>query len=244
MGRLDLRLRLYGSAVLDHLRRAELRGLIRHTASRVYSDDTSVVVRKHPLEERDPAKAADHARVRPASREEVFTLVATARAQGLEAQELWDRRLLRHFAGTLGVDGCYVADGADAGPAFMQYLFTADDNDRLRDYFQGAYPLLGADEALLEHLYVAPEARSPGFVVECISQVADEARRRGASTAISLIEPSNKGALFVNHLAGFRAHGVRRCKRRLSRRTYEFEPWPAGSPTSLMDLASGRTEIS
>jgi hypothetical protein len=96
---------------------------------------------------------------------------------------------------------------------------------------------------MVEFLYVAPESRNPGYSVDCLLQVTDEARRRAAASVISFIDPSNKGALFVNHLAGFRAHSVRRSKRRFFRITYSFEKWPVGTPQSLIDVASAKAKI-
>ena len=242
-GRIDLGLGLLLRSAKDHVGRAEYRSLFRKAADLMYSESAGIVIRKDLTGDPDAAEGKRQPQIRPASLADVLSLVGTSREEGLDADEVWQRRLRRHIAATLGVDGCLVADLADIGPSFMQYLFTARDNERLQSGFPGLFPVMAADEAIVEFLYVAPEARNPGFAVNCLLQVAEEARRRAATSVISFIEPTNKGALFVNHLAGFRAQSVRRTKRRLLRRTYSFEDWPADTPRSLSDLARAQAKI-
>ena len=238
-----MRLSLYLRSARDYVQRAEYRDLGRRAASLVRSESASVVVHKELSQDSGATDPRRQPPIRPASLEEVLALVATPPRAGLDADELWERRLRQHIATTMGVDGCFVADAADAHPAFMQYLFTADDNDRLRSSFSGLFPMLGANEAMVEFLYIAPASRNPGFAVSCLQQVTDEARRLGATSVVSCIDPGNAGALFVNHLAGFRARSVRRNRVRLFRRTYSFEDWPADTSRSLIDVASGKVRI-
>jgi hypothetical protein len=232
---LVVRLGLYLRTARDHLRHGDLRSLVRSSAALLYSDSASVVIRKDLRTEAAPRRSS--AQIRPASASDVLALVAGQPDDDADADELWERRLRRHVMSTIGADRCRVADGAKGQPAFMQYLFTAQDNDDLQSHFSGLFPLLAQDEAMVEFLYVTPDERTPGFVVSCLVQVAEEARQRGAMSVISFIDPGNKGALFVNHLAGFQAHAVRRQKRRLLRRSYSFEDWPAGTSRALVDLA-------
>jgi hypothetical protein len=231
-------------SAIDYLRRAEYRSLIRIAANQLYSETAGVVIWKDLTPDAHPKEGKGQPQIRPATQADLRSLIGADRQQDLDADELWQRRLRRDIAARIGLDGCFVADVDGVGPAFMQYLFTAKDNERLRSNFPGLFPALAADEAMVEFLYVAPESRSPGFVVNCLLRVADEARRQGAASVISFIRPTNKGALFVNHLAGFKARSVRRSKRRFFRRTYSFEPWPTGASQSLADVASARVTIS
>lgn len=237
-------LRVYLESASDYVGRAEYRSLVSKAANLLYSDIASIVIRKDLTVDPGAEEGKRQPQIRPASWADVQSLVGTDQKQDIDADELWERRLRRHIAATMGVDGCFVADVAGIGPSFMQYLFTAGDNERLHSNFHGLFPVLAADEAIVEFLYVAPKSRNPGFAVNCLLQVTDEARRRGAASVISFISPTNKGALFVNHLAGFRAQSVRRSKRRFFRRTYSFENWPAGTSQNLIDLASARAKIS
>ena len=235
---------LYIRSARDHLDRAEYRRLVHKAADLVYSESASVLIRRDLTGDPGAARGERQPRVRSASLPDVLALVGTDRSEDVDADELWERRLRRHIAATMGVGGCFVADVAGSGPSFMQYLFTAEDNDRLQSNFDGLFPVLAADEAMVEFLYVAPGSRNPGFIVDGLLQVIDEARSRAAASVISFIDPTNRGALFVNHLAGFRAHSVRRTRRRFLRRTYFFQDWPADTSRSLTDLARGQTEIS
>jgi GNAT superfamily N-acetyltransferase len=208
------------------------------------SETASIVIQKDLRGA--PAKAGEQRRpeIRRATIADLLSLLHTDSQGELDANDSWERRLRRHIVDTIGVDGCYVADVADSRPAFMQFLFTADDNARLHSSLPGLFPILAAEVALVEFLYISPEARNPGFAINSLVQVTEEARRRGATSVISFIDPDNKGALFMNHLAGFSAQSVRRRKKRLFRSTFTFEDWPAGVSQALNDVASGKVTIS
>lgn len=238
-----MRLRLYLRSARDHASRAAYGGLFRKASDILYSESAGIVVHKDLSGPDRARKPGQDRRVRPATLDDVMALIGPERRPDLDADELWERRLRHHVATTFGVEGCYVADAAEGGPAFMQYLFTARDDARVQSSFSGLFPVLAPGEAIVEFLYVAPESRNPGFVVECLLQVTDEARACGASSVISFIDPTNKGALFVNHLAGFTAKAVRRSRNRFFRRSYSFEDWPPETSRSLVDVASGRVTI-
>ena len=238
-----MRIGLYMRSASDYLRRMEFRGLARRATRLFYSDHPGIVVRKDLADEPHPESRSTKLVIRPATSADVLSLVGTDLVAEGDPDELWQRHLRRHIHDLLGSQGCYVAGAEGAGLGFMQYLFTADDNDRLQKTFPGQFPVLAADEALVEFLYVPPGSRSPGTAVDGIRQVAEDARRRGATSVISFIDQGNRGALFVNHLAGFQAAGIRWSRRRCFRKTYLFEPWPDGVSTSLLDIASGRATL-
>jgi hypothetical protein len=239
----SVRVRLYLRSARDHLSRAEYRGLARKLASVISSESVAIVVEKDLAGLPPLADAKRRPPIRTAAESDVHSLVGSDQAEDVEADELWERRLRRHILASLGARGCFVADAVDGTPSFMQYLFTAADNHRLRAEFGGLFPTLGPDEAMVEFLYVLPASRNPGLIVNCLLQVADEARKDGAVSVISFIDATNKGALFVNHLAGFHARSTRRTTRRWFRKSYRFEPWPEGLSRSLSDLASGNTTL-
>lgn len=239
-----MRLRLYLRSAVDFVGRSDYRGLLAQARRAVYSDTVGVIVRKDLTGDPAALEKARPPTIRAASLADVQTLLAADHEADMDAEELWERRLRRYIVQAIGVEGCLVADAEDKGPAFMQYLFTAKDNDRLQAEFPGLFPVLAANEALVEFLYVAPDARSPGLAVNCLLNVAAAGQRMGATSVVSYIDPTNKGALFVNHLAGFEASGVRRGKRRLLRTSYSFEAWPAGASTSLSDVAGGKVTVS
>lgn len=234
-----LRLGLVG----DYVRGGDLRNLAGKATKALYSDIVGIGIRKDLTADRGAADRRREPPIRPASMADVLAMVGDDRGGAFDADELHERRWRRRVAKSMGVEGCFVADVEGIGPAFMQYLFLADDNDRLRSTFPGAFPDLAADEALVEYLYVVPAARHPGLAVSCVAQVAEEARQRGAASVISFIDPGNKGAIFVSQMTGFRAYCVRRTRSRFFRKTYVFEPWPAGLSATLVDLVNGRVKI-
>lgn len=183
-------------------------------------------------------------RIRPASLEDVHAVLSTSPSDLSDPEERWVVRSRQHVVERIGVSGCYVADLQGVGPSFMQYLFMAEDNDRLRTAFPGAFPILAADEALVEHLYVSPRARNLHVAYDCVTQVYEEARRRQAATVITFVSPSNTAAMYLSHITGFRAYVVRRRRMRFLRKTYAFEPWPSHMSVSLLDLATGSATVS
>ena len=238
-----MRIGLYMRSASDYLRRMEFRGLTRKAIRLAHSDHPGIVVRKDLTIEPQAPRRSDRPTIRPATSTDILSLTGSDREADRDPDDLWERRLRRHIHELLGPEGCYVAEDADAGPGFMQYLFTAADNDRLQAAFPGLFPVLATDEALVEFLYVSHGSRSPGPAVDGIRQVADEARQRGADSVISFIDQDNRGALFVNHLAGFTADGIRWSRRRFFRKSYVFEPWPDDVSKSLLDIASRRAAI-
>ena len=235
---------MYLESGKEYLAHGEFGNLARRAASLVWSETAGVVVCKDLTLDPERTGRGKGPEIRQASITDVQSLVGEDHDANRDATDLWERRLRRHIADALGADGCYVADIPGVGTAFMQYLFTARDSTRLEAEFPGLFPAWTNDRAITEFLYVARESRTPGFAVNCLLQVADEARLQGGRSVISFINPSNQGALFVNHLAGYRAESIRRSKRRFFRTKYIFEDWPANISTSLAELASGRVKIS
>jgi len=230
---MNLMLRLGRAA--DYLRVADVRGLSRQAGRLIYSDSVGIGIRKDLIADTVTPALATAQAVRRASFHDVEALVSDKRTEDATADEHWQRRLRRYVVSSMGIDNCYVADEPGVGPCFMQYLFFHADNDLIQSVFPQLYPVLSPDEAMVEFLYVAPEARRAGFATECMSQVADEARRGGASSVISFVRPNSKGAIKVCERVGFRFDSVRRLRYRFFRQTITHEPRPEGMSQFLSD---------
>jgi GNAT superfamily N-acetyltransferase len=234
---MDLRFRL-GQA-FDRVRAGDIRGLLGLVRKRLHSETLRVAVRKEPTEADEARSATAEHPVRIASMADIEAVLDPARGRAMDANEIWQRRLRRHVAATVGPDRCYVADCGDLGPSFMQFLFFPEDNDILQAEFPDIGPLIEPGEAMVEYLYVAPDARSLPFAAASLVQVAVEARRRGVQSIITHIPIGNKGALFSSHSAGYYPFGMRRSRYRLFRRHVSYEPYTGSMRSLLRDVSPG-----
>lgn len=226
---MNLRFRL--NQAYDGIRAGDTRGLLRRLQKRIHSETLRVGIRKDLTATEDASSAAAEPKIRVASMADIEAVLDPARGSATDANELWQRLLRRHVAETVGPSRCYVADSGDLGPSFMQFLFFPEDNDVVQSEFPDLGPPVKPGEAMVDYLYVAPDARSLPFVTACLLQVAAEARRRGAKSVITYTPAGNKAALLSSHLAGYRPFAMRRSRYRFFRRSVTYEPY-TGSTTA------------
>jgi GNAT superfamily N-acetyltransferase len=220
---MNLRFRL-GQAY-EGFRAGDASGLWRRLLNRLHSETLRVGIRMEPTAANEAQAATAENRVRIASEEDIEAVLDPARGSATDANELWQRRLRRHVAATVGPSRCYVADSGDLGPSFMQFLFFPEDNDLLQRALPDLGPPIEPGEAMVDYLYVAPDARSLPFLTSCLLQVAVEARRRGATSVITYTPIGNKAALTTSRLVGYRPFALRRRSYRLFRRRVSYEPY-------------------
>lgn len=228
---MDLRSR-FGQAA-DHIRGRDAGGLLRNIQRGLYSDSVGVGIRK-ALSDSDgtPPAEAQHP-IRVATAADIEAVLDPERGGASDADEMWQRRLRRQATAVFGPGHCYVADLEGKGPSFMQFLFFAEDNDTIQAEFPSMGPRLAPDVALVELLYLSPDARSLPLLTEGMKQVAEEARRRGAKSVITYTGEHNSGALLASQLAGFRAFEVRRSRYRFFRGRISYEPY-TGDPSRVL----------
>ena len=220
---MNLRFR-FGQAY-DRLRAGDVRGLLDRVRNRLHSETLRVGIRKEPTDADEAKTANAENRVRIATMAEIEAVLDSGRGGATDANEVWQRRLRRHVAATVGPDRCYVADCGGLGPSFMQFLFFPEDNEVVQAEFPDLGPPVEPGEAMVDYLYVAPDARSLPFVSSCLLQVAVEARRRGAKSIFTYTPVGNKAALLSSHLVGYRPFAMRRLSYRLFHRSVSYEPY-------------------
>jgi hypothetical protein len=220
-----MKLRFRLGQVYDRVRTGDARGLVRLVQKRLHSDTFRIRIRKETTDADEARSSAAEYPVRIASMADIEAVLDPGRGGAGDANEVWQRRLRRHVAATVGPSRCYVADFGDLGPSFMQFLFFPEDNDLLQAEFPDLASRIEPGEALVEYLYVPPDARSLPFITTCLVQVAAEARRRGAASVVTYAQVGNKGALFSFQLAGFRPFAMRRSSYRLFRLSVSYEPY-------------------
>ncbi|UCC24403.1 MAG: hypothetical protein JSU98_11775 [Gemmatimonadales bacterium] len=220
---MSLRFRL--GQVYDTVRSGDVSILLRRVRNRISSETLRVGIRKELTEADDARVANAEDRIRIASASDIEAVLDPGRGGAKDANEVWQRRLRRHVAETVGPDRCYVADHGDLGPSFMLFAFFPEDNDLLQRAFPDIGPRIKPGEAMVEYLYVPPDARSFGFLNSCLLQVGVEARRRGATSLVSYMPAGNKAALMSVRFAGYRPFELRRSGYRLFRRRVSYEPY-------------------
>ena len=232
---MDLGLRL--SQTGDYLRTGDLIGVAKKA---VYSESIAIGIEKHLVDERDPRTATLPFHVRPASASDIQALIGEGPDAASDARDRHDRVLQRRVVDRIGFDHCYVADDEHGRPSFMQYVFTSDDDERVRSAFPDVAPRIQEGAGLVEFLYVPPRARMLSFVTDCLNLVADELRRRGLHSLSTFTPVGNRGALTALHVVGFRPFAIRRSTYRLLRKRTTYEP-RSGNLLDLLGEFSGKS---
>ena len=145
---------------------------------------------------------------------------------GLSDDEVFDRlgetRLLQS-----GIPTCHVAVGPQAKPAYMEWLITPKDYERVHAFFGNLYPTLAPDEVLLEGGYTPGAYRGKGVMPSAVAQIAERAGDMGARWVITFVDEGNVGYLKGAAKAGFVPYVRRREEYRLFRRRVTFVPLAA-----------------
>ncbi len=128
-----------------------------------------------------------------------------------------------------GIGTCYVAATSDDEPCYMQWLMRASENDGIRRYFKGIFPLLDPDEALLEYAFTLEDYQGQGIMPATMARIAEKAESHGARRVITFVDQVNVPALKGCQRAGFRPHLIRVDRWRFFRRHVSFRPLAPGT---------------
>jgi hypothetical protein len=178
-------------------------------------------------------RAAIDIDIRPIDARDVPKLLDT-NATGLLPHEKWYRASRRRLLDA-GFGRCYVAVTSDDQPCHMQWLFTSTDNERIQSYFGGTFPILAADETLLESGFTPGKFRRLGIMAAAVAKIAERATTRWIITFIGAANiTSIKGCMG----AGFTPYAGCTQRWRLLRCTLIFHPvdgWTAhaAAPTRV-----------
>lgn len=230
-------LRLSGSKApspADHLRRflTRARDLSRLVLSegpakawsairyRVYSESSSLGLRRDLSLPFDKPTAKIPITVRPLASSD--DLSALDPEPGLPADEVWSRLVQRRLLGS-GLRVCFVAIAPDGKPCYMQWAIPSTENQRMRAVFGNLYPVLGADEALLEGAYTPTAYRGKGIMGAAMAQVAERAADFGARWVITFVDERNSASVKGCVRAGFAPYLKRHERFRLFYRQIRFE---------------------
>lgn len=134
-----------------------------------------------------------------------------------------------NFAGQ-GIGACYVAVTADDEPCYMQWLMRASENDGIKRYFKGIFPVLEPDDALLEYAFTREDYQGQGIMPAAMARIAEKAQDHGARRVITFVDHNNIPALKGCQRAGFNPYLIRVDRWRLFGRRVSFRPLPPGTP--------------
>ncbi len=124
---------------------------------------------------------------------------------------------------------CYVAATNGDEPCYMQWLMHASENDDIKRYFKGIFPVLGQDEALLEYAFTREDYQGQGIMPAAMARIAEKAQDHGARHVITFVDHHNVPALKGCQRAGFRPYLIRVDRWRLFRRSVRFRRLPPGT---------------
>lgn len=163
--------------------------------------------------------------VRRATRDEIAAILAVD-DHGLTPDELRERQSLL----ASGIPHAYVAVTEDGQPCYMQWLMTSADNDRIQALFNGSFPRLAEDEALLECAYTPPQFRGLRIMPAAMARIAERASELGARRVLTFVVPENIPSLKGCQRSGFVPHLQKNDCWKIFRRLITFDRLPEGTP--------------
>jgi hypothetical protein len=129
-----------------------------------------------------------------------------------------------------GVQTLYVAMGPDGSPAYVQWLVTVRSQETLHAYQPHRYPVLQADQVILEGAYTFKRFRGAGVMADGMAQLLRIGRDGGAQTAFTYVAVDNVPSLRGCANVGFVPDHLRVNTRRLGYRTSAV--WPLDNAAS------------
>jgi GNAT superfamily N-acetyltransferase len=200
---------------------ALLKQLYRSTVHRFKSDQLAYGLKRDLDAPHTAPVALIPIHVRPIRDEDIAAVLEPE--ESLTLEEKWDRnqrlRLLES-----GVGNCYVAVTDDDVPCYVQWLFSEADNDFLQSHFNGIFPALDGDTALLEGAYTPTGFRGQRIMSAAMSLIAEQARSVGARHVITFVGADNTASLKGCYRAGFQTYLERNVRWRLLTSSVAFQP--------------------
>ena len=119
---------------------------------------------------------------------------------------------------------CYVAIDKNGSAGYMQWLIGPQYNSKIQSIFNGIFPVLNDDEALLEAAFMSPAFRGLGIMPAAMSRIAEKAKKLNVSRVITFVGIDNIPSLKGCHRAGFSPYVLRKDKWTLFRQNVTFHP--------------------
>lgn len=224
MNRLFVRCRNLGYL----LRYFRMRDIVEKILFRVNSDTSSYCLRRDLSVPFESAPARTPLTVRPLQEADIPKIVALKKMKlsRTDMQDLVSR--LEHLHADIPT--CYIAVAEDGSPAYMQWLMGPAQNEKIQAYFNGTFPWLEKDEALLENALTLEGFRGKGVMPAAMARIAEHGSEIGARWVMTFVEEHNTPSLKGCKKAGFSPYMMRREKWFLFRRKLTFTKLPENTP--------------
>lgn len=203
------------------LRRGHYRPLLRRLRLRAWSDTISIGLEYDPRVQSALRIPRIPVEVRPIRPREIPAFTELPGAGGSRTESL--TRANARYLLESGLQTCYVGL-IDDEPAYMQFLITADQNERLSKLFDGRFPPLAEGEALLEFAFTLPAHRARPVMPTVLLRMIELAAEQGAWRVIAYAQVENAKLIRFFLRLGFAPFCVRKDKWRLLVRRVEFQP--------------------
>lgn len=122
------------------------------------------------------------------------------------------------------IPDCYTIVTDDNIPCFRMWLMKSSENQSIRNYFGGLFPILKPDEAIIEGVFTNPSYRRMGIMPYIMNTIAQQSKSEGVNKVISFVDIENIPSLKGFHRSGFSPYIVRKVKWKFFNRTINFEP--------------------
>ena len=199
---------------------------------RFYSNSASFCLRRDLTQAFEAPAAKIPITVRPVQAAEAADFFKP-NVPGLSPDEINDR-IARWGFFQAGIPRCYVAVDQNGVPCYAQWVMSSADNDRIQEFFRGAFPVLAPDEALLEGAFTPASHRGQGIMPRAMALIAERAGDFGARYVITFVAENNIPSLKGCVRSGFFPHMLRRFEWRLLRPRVSFLPLSQGRPFPLL----------
>jgi GNAT superfamily N-acetyltransferase len=198
------------------------RRVARALATRISSRDIAFGLRRDLTLPLSPPAPKLQVLVRPLDPHDALPFL-DADASGIEGVVAFDRVRQRRLLDD-GIGTCWVAIGPGGEVCYMQWLISSSSNDRIQERWPKLFPVLGADEALLEGAYTPEQHRGQGLMAYAMAVIAEHAAELGARWVVTFVGTDNVPSLKGCRRAGFTPYVERRERWLLGHRSTRFAP--------------------
>jgi RimJ/RimL family protein N-acetyltransferase len=223
--------------LLYHARHFRFREIGQKLAHRVHSSTCSYCLRR----DLDLPFSAPDARiplaVRKLTAEDCPAIFGDRPGRAVRDQEELYARLNHWDA---DIPTCYVAVTDQGAPAYIQWLMGPGQNEKIQAFFNGTFPVLAPDEALLENALTLPEFRGKGIMPAAMARIAEEGKALGVRYVLTFVEENNIPSLKGCKKSGFVPYMIRRERYLLFIRSLTFTKLPEGTPYAFDAEGAGQ----
>ena len=108
------------------------------------------------------------------------------------------------------IKNCYVAVNNEDIPCYRQWLMGYKQNEKIKSFFKGSFPILEKNEALLEAAFTLPSFRGKRIMPDAMARIAERGNDIGARYVITFVDVNNIPSLKGCKRSGFHPYILRK----------------------------------